>query len=491
MTAPDVQALAQVFTERLLNSAAAGILLAGLVYLLLRMVGRQNSGTRFAIWFSALLAMVAFPFFSGSVFYSSRIHLLSSAAQKGEIVLSSSWAAYLFVAWGAVAAILLFRIAVGLWRVCEVRRNCTEIEVATFDPGVAKRIGEIFRTSTSRRRVKLCVSDEVSVPSAIGLFRAAIVFPDWLLPQLSAGEIEMIVRHELAHLQRWDDWTNLVQKIVRALLFFHPAVWWIENRLTLEREMACDDMVLAQTGSPRAYASSLISFAEKLHSARGLALAQALVSRMHEMSVRLAQILDAKRTSRIGLWKPVLGLSAGLLVFAFGAAPYMPRVVAFESRPNRGEQAALQANAALNLQAAGQGSVDAHMSRAIAQPVALRGDFVSQPGSQKSSLPSSQPRLIQAVFHPRAAKAAGRLKTATPKKPLILRTSAADEALAPAQPATYARALYIPTLYILQTSEYSAPTASSPGVWTFCIWKIDANNPAERQLESAIVVSWI
>ena len=61
----------------------------------------------------------------------------------------------------------------------------------------------------------------------------------------------------------------------------------IVNRLTLEREMACDDIVLAQTASPRAYASSLISFVEKLQNARGLALAQALVSRMRHMSLRV------------------------------------------------------------------------------------------------------------------------------------------------------------------------------------------------------------
>ena len=485
MTAPDAQVLAQVFTERLLNSAAAGILLAGLVYLLLRMAGRQNSGTRFAIWFSALLAMVAFPFFSGSSFYFAHIHMLSPAGQRGEFVLSSSWAAYLFVAWGAVATILLFRLAVGLWRVREVRRNCTEVNLASLDPVIAK----IFRTSASRRQVKLCVSEDVSVPSAIGLFRAAIVFPDWLLPQLSAGEIEMVVRHELAHLERWDDWTNLVQKMVRALLFFHPAVWWIENRLTLEREMACDDMVLAQTGSPRAYASSLISFAEKLQSARGLALAQALVSRMHEMSVRLTQILDAKRTNRIGLWKPVLGLSAGLLVFAFGAAPYVPRVVAFETHSANNQQAALRANSGLNLQASGQGSVESPVSRAFAQPVALQQNFVSQPSLQKRS-EASQPVAIQAVFHSHETRATHNVPrhvtATTPEMPLILRTTAAEEAFAPAQPATFT-----PALYVLQTTEYSAPTASAPGVWTFCIWKIDANNPAERQLESAIVVSWI
>src|SRR4029077_14276577 len=101
----------------------------------------------------------------------------------------------------------------------------------------------------------------------------------------------------------------------------------------LEREMACDDIVLAQTASPRAYASSLISFAEKLHNARALTLVQTLGSRMRDMSLRVAQILDTKRPSHTGLGQPVLGLSAGLLVLVFGAAHYAPRLVAFETQP--------------------------------------------------------------------------------------------------------------------------------------------------------------
>jgi beta-lactamase regulating signal transducer with metallopeptidase domain len=464
MTALDFHPVTQVFAERLLYSAVAGSALAVLLYLLLRTIGRQNSGTRFAIWFSALLAMIGFPFFSGSAFYSSSFHGLS-ANLKGEIVLSSAWAEYLFFAWGAVAAILLCRIGVGLWRVREVRNNCLEIDLAGIDPAIA----EIFRTATSRRPVMLCVSKEVSVPSAIGLFRPAIVFPDWLWPQLSAAEIAMIARHELAHLERWDDWTNLVQKIVKAALFFHPAVWWIENRLTLEREMACDDMVLAQIGNPRAYASSLISFAEKLQSARGLALAQAWVSRMHEMSVRLAQILDAKRSRRLGLWKPVVALSAGVLVFALAAAPYLPRLVAFEN-PSASQSTTLAASSQWNGRDAAPGRLNADVSPRMAQPVTLQRNVLQQAAA------------IQAVFHPRV-KAAPRLKAATPKTPLVLRASVRED--------TAKSAVYTPAIYILQTAEYDAPDAASPGVWTFCIWKIDANNPADRQLESAIVVSWI
>ena len=90
------------------------------------------------------------------------------------------------------------------------------------------------------------------------------------MQELSAVELNAILLHELAHLRRWDDWTNLIQKIVGAVLFFHPAVWWIEKKLALEREMACDDLVLAKTASPRAYAECLVSLAEKSLLRRGL-----------------------------------------------------------------------------------------------------------------------------------------------------------------------------------------------------------------------------
>ena len=332
MTVPDLQSLAQLFTGSLLNTVAEGVVLAGLVGVLLRLISRQNSGTRFATWFSALLAIAALPFLSGTGFGASHSRAVAPANLHGGFTLASSWAFYLFAGWILGAGLLLLRLSVGLWRVCQIRSKCSEVDLADLDPAIAG----ILRDFGSRRRVKLCVSGDLAVPTAIGFFRSAIVFPAWLLPQLSPEEIKVILLHELAHLRRWDDWTNLSQKLVKAVFFFHPAVWWIESRLTLEREMACDDMVLAQTVSPRVYASSLISFAEKLQNARALTMAQTLVSRMRDMSLRVAQILDTERPSRTGLWKPALGLSAGMLALVLGAAPYTPPLVAFQAAHSGG-----------------------------------------------------------------------------------------------------------------------------------------------------------
>ena len=460
MTVPDLQSVAQLFTGRLLNTAAEGVVLAGMVWVLLRLIGRQNSGTRFAIWFSALLAIVVLPFLSGSGFGASHSRALPPANLRVGITLSSSWASYLFAAWGVVAALLLLRLSVGLWRVRQIRRKCSQVDLVGLDPAIAG----ILRELGSGRRVRVCASSDVAVPAAFGFFRPAIVFPAWLLPQLSPEEMKVILLHELAHVQRWDDWTNLAQKIVKAVFFFHPAVWWIESRLMLEREMACDDIVLAQTASPRAYASSLISFAEKLQSARALTLVQTLGSRMREMSLRVAQILDTKRPNHTRLGKPVLGLSAGLLVLVFGAAHYAPRLVEFQTQPQRRAQ---------HIHAIQQ-ATDAEMQPQAAG--ATRSRTAAALDSQPSSL-APQPRVIPAVFNPRTTVLTPQLKATSRRKPVLMRARAAPEH-PPIQE----------TFVILRTTQYDA---SGAGVWTLCIWRVGGENSAERQLQSVIVLSLI
>lgn len=463
MTASHLQTLVQLFTERLLNTAAEGIILAGMIWLLVRLMGRSNSGTRFAIWFSALLATVALPLFGGMGFSSvpkspfERVHR--------ELTLSISWAFYLFAAWSFIAALLLMRVAFGLWRVRGLRTNSSAVDLANLDPSSAY----ILRQAESRRRVALCVSKEIAVPAAVGFFRPAIIFPAWLLPELSPEEINVVLLHELAHLQRWDDWTNLAQKIAKAVFFFHPAVWWIENRLTLEREMACDDMVLAETSNPRAYASSLISFAEKLQNARRLALAQALVSRMRHMSLRVTQILSAKRTDGKVSRKPVVAAGVAMIALVAGAAPYAPPLVAFQDQPHRVQTQQLQTQRVRPSQLARNAS--GQMNGFAATSADHGADF------------EAQARAIPAAFKTRTTAVPAPLKLKARRKPAQRMASAAMAAksvrkdLAPQE-----------TLLILQTTRYNA---QGEGVWTLCIWKITGGSAAERRLESAILINSI
>ena len=71
----------------------------------------------------------------------------------------------------------------------------------------------------------------------------------------------MVLWRELAHLHRWDNLINLIQRIVESLLFFHPAVWWASKWVRLEREYCCDLIVVQRTGRPRAYVETLAALA--------------------------------------------------------------------------------------------------------------------------------------------------------------------------------------------------------------------------------------
>lgn len=316
--------VAQMSVERLLNCVVEGMLIALFAWAALRLMGRRNSGTRFAVWFCALLAIAVAPFVE-----ISSAPAVAQPSTGAAVTMPASWSVYLFGAWAAIATIGFLRVGIGLWHLRGIRKECRPVDTANLDPDVQKTLAE-FRAV---RPVELCVSDALHVPTAVGFFQPAIALPCWTLQELSPTELNAVILHELAHLRRWDDWTNLAQKLLRALFFFHPAVWFVESRLSLEREMACDDIVLAQTANPRAYAECLVALAEKNLWQRGVALAQAAVGRMRQTSLRILQILDARRSKTISVWKPAPWVVAGFSVACLVGAEHAPRLVAFANPP--------------------------------------------------------------------------------------------------------------------------------------------------------------
>ena len=329
----------------ILNSLVAGIAIALLAWAVTRLFSRQGSGTRFAVWFLALLAIAMLPF---AGHFARASHAAAKVGAATAITLPQSFATYLFVAWIIGATLGLLHVAHGLYRLRRLRATCRPVDLSQFDANSRAVVADVGASSFSffwkkvcpeldagvgmHRTVTLCTSDAVRVPAAIGYFRPMVVFPTWALSEIPPAEFNAILLHELAHLRRWDDFTNLAQKIFKAIFFFHPAVWFIESRLTLEREMACDDAVLAASFSPRAYAESLVSLAEKSFLRRGVQLAQAAVGHVQQLKLRLAEILRKDKPQQgSGVGKPAVALMSLLgIVSAYGVA-HAPRLVAFSS----------------------------------------------------------------------------------------------------------------------------------------------------------------
>jgi len=324
MAALDLHIAAQYLSLRVIESLAEGTGIFACAALLVKIVPGRNARTRFAVWFSALIAIAAAPVVTG--IWSSRVASSNIPLLRPAITIPDSWALYLLAGWIALSGWFLSGIIRALWRIRMLKKSCIPVDAERLDPLLQRTLH-----SASTRRVSLCISAIVRVPAAIGLTNAAIVLPQWTLEELTPNELNQILIHEIAHLRRRDDWTNLMQQFVKALFFFHPAVWWIEKEAALEREMACDDEVLEQTANPRAYAECLAHLAERTFVERSVALAQAVLGKIRQTSARVARILDGNRPTGTRTWTPAVSLVAGVAIFfSIGAARFQG-LIGFEN----------------------------------------------------------------------------------------------------------------------------------------------------------------
>ncbi len=311
-----ISQFAELFVERLVLCLLGGTLIASFAMLLLRF-GRFGSRLRYLVWWSALAsaALLLVPQVAPSTGHNV-------AASAAPLTLPGRWATYAFGLWVLGALFGLARLVFGALRIQRLRRGCTRIAIDELSPEVREII------SASSRQVSVCMSGEVTVPCALGFFHPTVVIPSDLLARLSEAELKQVLIHEIAHIHFWDDWSNLAQKFLRAILFFHPAAWFIDRKLAAEREMACDDFVVQQTGDTRAYARCLTSLAEISLVRRTAALVQAALGRRSQTSARVTRLLGNPTALHYRM-RPALSVAGVILVTAFSIRSFTPTLVGF------------------------------------------------------------------------------------------------------------------------------------------------------------------
>jgi beta-lactamase regulating signal transducer with metallopeptidase domain len=191
-------------------------------------------------------------------------------------------------------------------------------------PELAALFNSLRRDMRVSRDVALKRSREHRSAVVLGFFSPVILLPG----DVGFNEAEHVLRHELAHVCRRDDWANLLQHFIGAALFFHPAIYWMSKRISLEREIACDDQVLQST-RPRAYALLLAELAGRLQPS---VLAPAISTNQSQLKQRIDMILNPNRNTSPGLAKARLGLLASVAATVAAAAIYSaPRVIFAQS----------------------------------------------------------------------------------------------------------------------------------------------------------------
>lgn len=192
--------------------------------------------------------------------------------------------------WLTVACLLLIRLARQYFLLCRLKQESLPPASSlqfVFEP--------LARELAGARQPRLRVSHPISVPLATGFSHPAVLLPHDLAHSGSPDGLRPVLRHALAHLARRDDWANLVQLTVQAICFFQPAVWWISRRMTIEREIACDDRVLESEASPRSYALLLTEFVSRRPGTPWVTASAAWTNKS-QLQERIDMILNTKRS---------------------------------------------------------------------------------------------------------------------------------------------------------------------------------------------------
>jgi beta-lactamase regulating signal transducer with metallopeptidase domain len=154
--------------------------------------------------------------------------------------------------WSVVASVLVIRLLRSYKKIQSVKRTATNYDVSHF-----KKVRDLLSKYKFNRKIKIATSSEIDIPIAAGFRNPTVLIPENLISKLSSDELEIVLIHEITHLIRRDDWANLVQQLLTSLNFFHPVVHWLNRRLNLTREIACDESVIRYVGNPKIYAECL------------------------------------------------------------------------------------------------------------------------------------------------------------------------------------------------------------------------------------------
>ena len=218
---------------------------------------------------------------------------------------------WVVVVWLAGALVFWVRLAGG-WMVAARMRSMLIRRAPPEWQQILRILGARIGVS---RSVRLLVSALVQAPTVVGWLRPVVLVPVGALSGLPAEHLEALLLHELAHIRRHDYLVNILQSMAEALLFYHPAIWWVSGHIRAERELCCDDLAVAVSGDALTYACALA----QLESHRPAHLSAAVAVTGGRLSDRIARLLGQPRpTIRAGLGPGVLAVAILLIAAAYG-----------------------------------------------------------------------------------------------------------------------------------------------------------------------------
>jgi beta-lactamase regulating signal transducer with metallopeptidase domain len=258
---------------------------------------------------------------------------------SGASALSIALFGALPIVWALGFVVLVLRLLAARWMLWNARRHATVIwssNTQVKEKRASATGGDAIGTAAStvclqlgiRRPITVLIHPEKTIPVVWGVFRCCLLLPA-AARHWSSDQLRSVLLHELAHFKRRDTLAQLLTQIACALHWFNPLVWLAAWRLGVERERACDNLVLASGVRPSAYAVHLLDVVTGHSLARFTPACGLAMARQSSLEGRLTAVL-AKNLNRRGV---SVALASIALAIALGVAVPIAMLRAAEEKP--------------------------------------------------------------------------------------------------------------------------------------------------------------
>jgi len=280
--------LAAAWLEYFGYAVVQNTLFLAIIFGLLHVFKNAAAPYKYALALLGIIKLLIPPFLPGSFGPATALVTTGSAVPGADI---SLFPAYLvtthlsllsvfFVLWLATILVYLLTAILATARFSRQLRNATFVKHVELD----------------RWHVDLYTSPNISVPMSLGIRPKRIYVPQ-LWDSLTPHQKDALLRHELAHIQRWDGLAHLLQMVAQAIYFFHPLVWLLNERINEYREMACDERAVERTNvTPLAYSRTLVHVAENMLPIWSTSSASALIKQRNKLYHRVNYLVKEKHT---------------------------------------------------------------------------------------------------------------------------------------------------------------------------------------------------
>jgi beta-lactamase regulating signal transducer with metallopeptidase domain len=376
--------------DDILNWVLQGGVVALAAAAALRAIEPHRARTRYAVLWVALVLVVALPGVRFGLATAIPASADVASPRAPVVVLPTGWwttAAVplgLWILWSCASAGQLACAAIGLRR---ARRACRR-----FPADLEATLATWMNVRTRGRRTCLMLSNDVKSAAVLGHGAPVIAVALEVLDRLAADDLDRIVVHEWAHVQRRDDLAHAVQLAVRVAAGWHPAVWWIDRQLRLEREVACDELAVSVTGSARAYAACLVRLASLPIRARESVPALAAASNLRRRIVRILVPAESSIRSRSSV-----AVGAGVVVCATALIVSGFRFVDIEARRRVVDLAVHTAAQTAPRPTADPASPASAIARATARPMAVARSRRETGATESPARAAGETAMLNAV----------------------------------------------------------------------------------------------